>query len=278
MSVGAANAFGALDAGRNPPRCQHSQYFSFFPRRVASAAVLMLFVWSSKAGPAAATQPGDETSDQMRRVRGGARSTMPRSRGSVTGLGLVLLGLWGAVIPFVGSYFDYAYTPNTTWTWTSARFFLQVLPGAVTFFAGLVLLVSANRAKVIAAGWLAVVSGAWFVVGPLLSPIWNPNYLGNPVGNAVDTSVERIGMFFGLGAVIILLAAFALGRFSVIGVRDVVPGRGYEPYPTEAGSGGSSSRERVGTETPGAAPATDRGDLGGEDGHRVHGRRRTLHR
>ena len=96
---------------------------------------------------------------------------MPRSRGGVAGLGLALLGLWGAVIPFVGPYFNYAYTPNTTWTWTAARFFLQVLPGAVTFFAGLVLLGSVNRANATAAGWLAVLSGTWFVVGPVLSPI-----------------------------------------------------------------------------------------------------------
>jgi membrane protein involved in colicin uptake len=41
------------------------------------------------------------------------------------------------------------------------------------------------------------------------------------VGSRTDVSVEQIGMFYGLGAAIILLAAMAAGRFSVIGVRDV---------------------------------------------------------
>ncbi|HEU5266579.1 MAG TPA: hypothetical protein VFU35_07755 [Jatrophihabitans sp.] len=144
-----------------------------------------------------------------------------RTRGVLTGLGLMLLGAWGAIIPFVGPYFDYAYTPNTTWTWTAARFFLQVLPGVVTFFAGLVLVVSRNRVIASFAGWCAVVAGIWFVIGSLLAPIWQPNYIGSPVGGTTQVAVERIGIFYGLGAVIVLLAGFALGRFSVVGVRDV---------------------------------------------------------
>jgi hypothetical protein len=144
-----------------------------------------------------------------------------RTRGVLTGLGLMILGAWGAIIPFVGPYFDYAYTPNTTWTWTAARFFLQVLPGAVTFFAGLTLVVSTNRVIASFAGWCAVVAGIWFVVGSLLAPIWQPNYIGSPVGGTTQVAVEQIGIFYGLGAVIVLLAGFALGRFSVVGVRDV---------------------------------------------------------
>jgi len=150
-----------------------------------------------------------------------SRTATPRSRGALTGFGLVLLGAWGALIPFIGPYFDYAFTPNKSWTWTAARFWLQVLPGAVTFFAGLILLMTAHRVVAWFAAWLAIAAGAWFVVGPLLAPLWRANYLGSPVGDRTDVSVEQIGMFYGLGAAIILLAAMAAGRFSVIGVRDV---------------------------------------------------------
>lgn len=149
-----------------------------------------------------------------------SRWITPRTRGGMTGTGLVLLGAWGALIPFVGPYFNYAYTPNTTWTWTAARFYLQVLPGAVTFLAGLALLASAHRVAASAAGWLAAVAGAWFVVGPLLVPLWRSDYIGTPVGNSTDVSVEQIGMFYGLGAAITLLAGLAVGRFSVVGARD----------------------------------------------------------
>jgi hypothetical protein len=133
----------------------------------------------------------------------------------------MLLGAWGAIIPFVGPYFDYAYTPNRTWTWTTARWWLEVLPGAVAFFAGLLLLFTARRIIALLAAWCAIAAGAWYVVGPLLAPAWRANYLGTPVGNRTDVSVEAIGMFYGLGAAIILLAALAAGRFSVVGIRDV---------------------------------------------------------
>ncbi|HEX4017965.1 MAG TPA: hypothetical protein VHX15_14615 [Frankiaceae bacterium] len=149
------------------------------------------------------------------------RTVTPRSRGALTGLGLVLLGAWGALIPFVGPYFDYAYTPDKTWTWTAARFWLQVVPGGIAFFAGLLLLFTAHRVVALLSAWAAIAAGAWFVVGPLLAPIWRANYLGTPVGDRTDVSVEQIGMFYGLGAAIILLAAMAAGRFSVVGVRDM---------------------------------------------------------
>jgi len=55
---------------------------------------------------------------------------MRRSRGAASGLLLVLLGLWGALIFFVGPYFHFAYTPDTAWTYSTGRLWLEILPGA----------------------------------------------------------------------------------------------------------------------------------------------------
>jgi hypothetical protein len=138
----------------------------------------------------------------------------------VTGLGLMLLGAWGGVILFVGPYFDYAYTPDHAWTWTAGRGYLNVLPGAVAFLAGLVLLLTVNRAVASLAAWLGVAAGAWFVVGPVLTPLWNSADMGTPVGGTRTVAVEQIGISYGLGAVIILFAAVAVGRFSLSGRND----------------------------------------------------------
>jgi hypothetical protein len=162
-----------------------------------------------------------------------SRMTTARTRGALTGLGLMLLGAWGAVIPFVGPYFDYAYTPNSTWTWTAARFWLQVLPGVVTFLAGLLLLTTRHRVVASFAAWVAVLAGAWYVIGPLLAPVWRSHYLGTPVGGTRDAAVEAIGLFYGLGAAIILLGAFAAGRFSVLAARDVAAAQTLPATPTE---------------------------------------------
>ncbi len=44
-----------------------------------------------------------------------------RTNGVFGGLLVALLGIWGGIIPFVGPYFDYAYTPDRAWTYTSGR-------------------------------------------------------------------------------------------------------------------------------------------------------------
>jgi len=148
------------------------------------------------------------------------RRVIPRSRGALTGVLIVVLGIWGGLMPYLGSAFDYTYTPDDTWTWTEGRFWLQLLPAIAAVVGGLALLFSRSRAAAMAGGWLAAAAGGWFVVGPLLSPLWDSTFLGTPVGDKTDRAVEQIGLFFGLGAAIILFAAFAVGRLSIIGVRD----------------------------------------------------------
>lgn len=149
---------------------------------------------------------------------------VPRSRGALSGVLLVLLGAWGALIPFIGPAFHYAFTPDHSWTYTSGRIWLEVLPGAATFLGGLIVLVAATRPVAVFGSWLAAMSGAWFIVGRPLSGLWatgGRGTAGNPVGGHIARAVEDVGFFTGLGAVIIFFAAFALGRFTVIGIREV---------------------------------------------------------
>jgi hypothetical protein len=150
-----------------------------------------------------------------------SRLVMARSRGAITGPLLMVLGVWGALIPFIGHSFGYGFTPDNTWHWTAARGWLEVLPGAVTFLGGALLTTSAHRMSAMFGGWLAAASGAWFVLGTVINPVWSAGNIGVPTGNATHAMWERIGMFDGLGVLIVLFAAIALGRTSVVGVRDV---------------------------------------------------------
>jgi hypothetical protein len=149
---------------------------------------------------------------------------VPRSRGALSGLLLVLLGAWGVLVPFIGPYFHYAYTPDSAWTYTNGRFWLEILPGCATVLGGLIVLASSSRPFAIFGAWLAAVSGAWFALGNVLAPIFSSNGLqmniGAPVGGTVTRALEQVGFFTGLGLVIVLLAGTAIGRFSVIGVRE----------------------------------------------------------
>src|ERR1700737_1769337 len=107
---------------------------------------------------------------------------MPRSRGAVSGLLLIILGVWGALIPFVGPYFPFAYTADHAWAWSTARGWLEVFPGATTAAGGVLLLISGNRATAMLGGWLAVIGGAWFVVGRTLASTLRPARRGSPDG------------------------------------------------------------------------------------------------
>jgi hypothetical protein len=87
---------------------------------------------------------------------------------------------------------------------------------------GLILLASASRPAALFGAWLAAISGAWFALGPLIGPIWPGHQVsaGTPVGGAITRSLEQIGFFTGLGLAVAFVAAVALGRLTVIAVRD----------------------------------------------------------
>jgi hypothetical protein len=151
---------------------------------------------------------------------------MRRSRGVVSGFLLVLLGLWGALIPFIGPYFHFAYTPDASWTYTTARLWLEILPGAAVFVGGVLLIIATGRHIALFGALLAAAAGAWFVLGTTLSPLWNHNVTlgGSPVGSTVlIRTTEQIGFFSALGVVIVFIAAAAFGRIASVpaGIRAV---------------------------------------------------------
>ncbi len=149
-------------------------------------------------------------------------SLVPRSRGAISGVVLIVLGAWGALIPFIGPYFDYSYGNDDTWRWTSARGWLEVLPGAAVVLGGLLLLLSANRFVASFGGWLAVAGGAWFVLGRSVADLLHIGSVGSPTATSDSgRAVAELGYFTALGPAIVLIAGFALGRLAVVGVRDV---------------------------------------------------------
>jgi hypothetical protein len=141
---------------------------------------------------------------------------MARSTGVLSGVLIILLGIWGALIPFVGPYFDYSFGINTTWHYTSDRLWLDILPGALALLGGVLLLAAATRAAGVFGGWLALLAGAWYVIGPAVSLTWESGRgpIGAPLGGSTRQMLELVGYFYGLGALIVALAAFSIGRFA----------------------------------------------------------------
>jgi hypothetical protein len=144
---------------------------------------------------------------------------MRRSRGAASGFLLVLLGVWGAVIPFVGPYFGYTFGVTVPWFFTYDRLWLNILPGIAVLVGGLILGPSANRASGGLGAWLALVGGIWFTIGPVISQLWRVGGLAAPIGEPLGPNslqmFEQLGYFYGLGALITALAGVALGRLTV---------------------------------------------------------------
>ncbi|MDY6996791.1 MAG: hypothetical protein SW019_09355 [Actinomycetota bacterium] len=159
--------------------------------------------------------------DTPTRSRGDALR-IPRSRGAASGILVIVLGIWGALVPFVGPYFNFAFSPDQAWTWTAGRGWLEVLPGAVAVLGGLVMLASRNRATAMLGTWMAIAAGAWFVIGRALAGPLGLGEVGVPVATSEAQRVWlELTYFYGLGALIVFLGAVALGRLSVRSPRDI---------------------------------------------------------
>jgi hypothetical protein len=145
-----------------------------------------------------------------------------RSQGALSGAFLALLGLWGALIPFVGPYFHFAYSPDRAWAVTAGRMWLEVAPGAVTLLTGVVMVISRFRLLVALGAALAALAGVWFAVGNVVAAHWATlPAVSKPAGTGTARILlEELGFFTGLGLVIVFVAALAVGRLTVLGARD----------------------------------------------------------
>jgi hypothetical protein len=150
---------------------------------------------------------------------------MSRSRGSASGLALVLLGAWGGLAPFVGPLFHSGFEPDKPWVYTAARLYASVLPGAAVLLAGLI--VSATKTRWIGgfAAVIAALGGAWFVIGRAIMPVAANDPNAYSVGQTIGSSMGRVlatdlAAYTAVGLLIMFFAALALGRQSIAAHRD----------------------------------------------------------
>jgi hypothetical protein len=177
---------------------------------------------------------------------------IPRSRGAVCGVLLILLGVWGGLAPFAGPYIHFGYTPDTTWHYDVGRLYFSVIPAAAALLGGLLVLATRNRGVGVFGGILGALGGAWFVAGTafVTHVLKKSIAVGGPIVRAgalpLQTYLEQIALFTGLGLLILFVGALAIGRFSMLAARDMtasaeVPGyyadsSAAEQYSTSAGT------------------------------------------
>ena len=211
---------------------------------------------------------------------------VPRSRGGVSGVLLILIGAWGGLAPFVGPYFRFAYTPDKAWAYTSGRLWLSIVPGAAALLGGLLVTGAAHRAVGCFGAFIAALGGAWFIVGgPVIALAVKSGSIspGAPLTGSLGSLslatrlfLEQFAFFTGIGVLILFFGALALGRFSVVGVKDaalaeqILSGVPTEGYPSAYGQ--APGRIKVPT-TPATRPRPARSRVRAAPSSRRNSRR-----
>lgn len=146
----------------------------------------------------------------------------PRTRTWSVSLGLVGLGAlavaaWGGLVPYLGPAINFSADGTGSWHWNLAHALIGLIPGAAGVLAGLALLapkraaVVRNRLGLTGAGLLAMVAGAWFVVGPLAWPVLYNGTRFFASATPMRTLEYWIGYALGPGVLLAMAGAFALG-------------------------------------------------------------------
>jgi hypothetical protein len=166
------------------------------------------------------------------------QSRIPRSRGGICGVLLILLGLWGGLAPFVGPYFHFGFMPDTTWHYDSGRLYFAVVPGAAALLGGLLIVATRNRGVGAFGGLLAALGGAWFIAGGgvvthVLKKTISP---GSPILTASGAQdlrayLETVALLTGVGILILFAGALAIGRFSMVAAQDATAADADTYYP-----------------------------------------------
>lgn len=131
----------------------------------------------------------------------------------LSGLVILVAGLWGGLIPFLGPWFHFTLGPDHAWRWTTGRLWLDVIPAAVAVVGGVILMGGGPRLSGRFGALIALAAGIWFAVGPDVSRLWNHGLTqqGATHGRHVITRVlEVVTLHTGLGVLIVAFAAYAL--------------------------------------------------------------------
>lgn len=137
----------------------------------------------------------------------------------LAGLLAVVVAAWGGIVPYVGPIFGFGATGTGSWAWDLAHGLLGLAPGALGVVAGLTVMFAAGRNALglgrpglALAGLAAVVSGAWFVVGPTAWPVIDHGAAYFAGASPSRQLLDTIGYAFGPGVILAACGGFTLAK------------------------------------------------------------------
>jgi len=144
--------------------------------------------------------------------------TVPVGGLALLGVLTLLIGAWGGIVPFIGPLIGANADGTMSWYWSLPHALLWVAPGGAACVAAALMLgampramVGFGRAATAGAGLLAMVCGAWFVIGPEAWPVlFHSAGVFVPTGPLM-TLAHEVGYSFGPGVLLLVFGAMAVG-------------------------------------------------------------------
>lgn len=157
------------------------------------------------------------------RVRGGRASLNSPARTvsislSTIGIFTVAISAWGGIVPYIGPTFGYSADGSGSWQWNLTHSVLALVPGAIGCLVGLSFLaripegrIGRRKTSLGMAGFIAVLCGAWFVIGPLAWPVIDNTGVYFVGASPLRQLANEVGYSLGTGLILAMCGAFALG-------------------------------------------------------------------
>jgi hypothetical protein len=134
------------------------------------------------------------------------------------GVFTLLISAWAGIIPYLGPTFSFSADGAGAWQWSLTHSVLALVPGAIGCLVAFSFLaplspesVARRRVSLTIAGLVAMVCGAWFVIGPLAWPIVDNTGQYFVATDPLRGLANQVGYAFGPGLILAACGAFAIG-------------------------------------------------------------------
>ena len=132
------------------------------------------------------------------------------------GIGILLFGAWGGIVPYAGPAFGFSGDGAVSWHWNLAHAMMWLVPGALACVEGLTLLgllprsfTRVARVGSITSGMIVIACGAWFVIGPLAWRVLEHTRVFITAAPLRELAYQ-VGYSLGPGLLLVMLGAFAM--------------------------------------------------------------------
>jgi hypothetical protein len=148
----------------------------------------------------------------------------------------VLVAAWGGIVPFVGPAFGFSGDGAGSWHWSLTHAVLALVPGAIGLVVGGLVLaqtkgiaVGRGRLSLTLAGLIAMVCGAWFIVGPLAWPVITTHGAYFVAASPLRNLAHQVGYALGTGLILAVCGGFITGWASRHQLKASLPADGSTP-------------------------------------------------